>query len=157
MPAAWEDSCFKPRLHVQHVEAKCRKQQVERFFQLCQTLLGHRCRFSNEPNESSSSQQCSVCFPLRHVVGVDGPFTETPSVRFVVNLWYIIQHDGEYVRSALCGRTRPCSVRLKFHGSSFPRRILAKSSRGCPQQVARVGRVGEDFTTMLRGNCRRGI
>jgi len=42
--------------------------------------------------------------------------------------------------------------------TSFPRGILVTSSReslrGCPQQV---GRVGEDVTRMLRGNCCRGI
>ena len=31
-----------------------------------------------------------------------------------------------------------CTIKLKFHGSSFPRSILVTSSRGCPQQVVRV-------------------
>ena len=41
--------------------------------------------------------------------------------------------------------TAPASFKLKFHGSSF----LVASSRGCPQQVARVGLVefGEQHDT----------
>ena len=44
-------------------------------------------------------------------------------------------------------------MKLKFHRSSFPRSILVTSSRGCPQQVGRVGDdFREDVTRMLRGN-----
>ena len=62
----------------------------------------------------------------------------------------------KFIHSFVLTYSGPISVnfyKLKFHGSS----ILVASSRHLRQDAVRAGRVGEDVTGMLWGNCCRGI